>query len=429
MLYSEYLQNRYDYQEMGYLFLLERKHCCLFYKPGKGKTYPTIDALRDVDKSKNGQANVLILSTADAIKNMWNAEIVPQNILPKNTILMSLSAAIQDKTKLKLIGIKWDVIIIDECHKIKSHNAKSSKLVYQLSRKTEYVWGLSGTPRGNTDIDIFCQFHNMCVSGWGDIKYSQFVEQCCDVDTKFFNGQRITIPIGINQKYKAGWERNIAMYTQRIGYDEDDSMPDLKVNVIELPYTPTKEYLQAEEGVISISDYESTMTKLSAIQKLHQVVNGFLYITDNVEEDRKVYHIERNKKLDWLKENIHFGAKTVIVYRFAADLENIKREFNETYYTDNVEEFKTNKNKYILLLQCSRCESFNLQMCNRIIFYTLDYSFIKYNQMLHRVWRMGQTEQVNIDVLIFKDTIETKIWHTVRNKEKLADLFMSIKGV
>ena len=124
-----------------------------------------------------------------------------------------------------------------------------------------------------------------------------------------------------------------------------------------------------------------------------------------------------------------FGSKTVIVYRFAADLENIKQEFNEAYYTDNVEEFKTDKNKYILLLQCSRCESFNLQMCNRIIFYTLDYSFIKYNQMLHRVWRMGQTEQVNIDVLIFKDTIETKIWHTVRNKEKLADLFMSIKGV
>ena len=99
MLYNEYLQNRYAYQEAGYLFLLERKHACLYYKPGKGKTYPTIDALRDVDKSKGGQAKVLILSTADAIKNMWNAEILPQNILPKNTVLMSLSAAIQEKTK------------------------------------------------------------------------------------------------------------------------------------------------------------------------------------------------------------------------------------------------------------------------------------------------------------------------------------------
>lgn len=66
---------------------------------------------------------------------MWLAEIEPQNILPKNTVLMSLSAAIQDKTKAKLLSIKWDVIIVDECHKIKSHNAKSSKLVYMLSKK------------------------------------------------------------------------------------------------------------------------------------------------------------------------------------------------------------------------------------------------------------------------------------------------------
>lgn len=428
MLYSEYLKNRYDYQEMGYLFLLERKHCCLYYKPGKGKTYPTIDALRDVDKAKNYNANVLILSTADAIKNMWNAEIVPQNILPKNTILMSLNAAIQDKTKSKLLGIKWDVIIIDECHKIKSHNSKSSKLVYQLSRKAEYVWGLSGTPRGNTDIDIFCQFHNMCISDWGKITYSQFIENCCDIDKKYFHGQCVSVPIGINERYRAGWERNIAMYTQRIGYDDDDDMPQINVNVIELSYTPTKEYLQAEEGVIRVSDYESTMTKLAAIQKLHQAVNGFLYIGDSFEEERRIYTIEHNKKLDWLKENIPFGGKTVIVYRFAADLINIKQEFSPAYYTDNVEEFKTDKNKYILLLQCSRCESFNLQMCNRIIFYTLDYSYIKYNQMLHRVWRMGQKENVAIDVLIFKDTIETKIWNAVKNKEKLADLFMSIKG-
>ena len=297
MLYNEYLANRREYQEVGHLFLLEQKHCCLYYKPGKGKTYPTIDALRDVDKSKGGKAKVLILSTADAIKNMWNAEIVPQNILPENTVLMSLSAAIQEKTKVKLTSIKWDVLIIDECHKIKSHNSKSSKLVYMLSKKTEYVWGLSGTPRGNNDVDIFCQFHNMCIGEWGKITYTHFVNQCCDIDRKFFHGQMITVPIGISDRYKEGWERNIALYTQRIGYTEEDDMPELNVEVIKLPYVPTKEYLQAEEGVISISEYETTMTKLAAIQKLHQAVNGFLYIySDN--DERSIYNIERNKKLD-----------------------------------------------------------------------------------------------------------------------------------
>lgn len=427
MLYNEYLANRREYQEVGHLFLLEQKHCCLYYKPGKGKTYPTIDALRDVDKSKGGKAKVLILSTADAIKNMWNAEIVPQNILPENTVLMSLSAAIQEKTKVKLTSIKWDVLIIDECHKIKSHNSKSSKLVYMLSKKTEYVWGLSGTPRGNNDIDIFCQFHNMCIGEWGKITYTHFVNQCCDIDRKFFHGQMITVPIGISDRYKEGWERNIALYTQRIGYTEEDDMPELNVDVIKLPYTPTKEYLQAEEGVISISEYETTMTKLAAIQKLHQAVNGFLYIySDN--DERSIYNIERNKKLDWLKDNLT-NEPTVIVYRFEADLIAIKEELDKhcRSYTENVEKFKAG-NCNVLLLQCSRCESFNLQMCKNIIFYTLDYSYIKYNQMLHRVWRMGQNENVSIKILIFKDTVETKIWNTVRNKERLADLFMSIKG-
>ena len=427
MLYNEYLANRRDYQEVGHLFLLEQKHCCLYYKPGKGKTYPTIDALRDVDKSKGGKAKVLILSTADAIKNMWNAEIVPQNILPENTVLMSLSAAIQEKTKVKLTSIKWDVRIIDECHKIKSHNSKSSKLVYMLSKKTEYVWGLSGTPRGNNDVDIFCQFHNMCIGEWGKITYTHFVNQCCDIDRKFFHGQMITVPIGISDRYKEGWERNIALYTQRIGYTEEDDMPELNVDVIKLPYTPTKEYLQAEEGVISISEYETTMTKLAAIQKLHQAVNGFLYLYNDCDE-RSIYNIERNKKLDWLKDNLT-NEPTVIVYRFEADLIAIKEELDKDNrsYTEDVEKFKSG-NCNVLLLQCSRCESFNLQMCKNIIFYTLDYSYIKYNQMLHRVWRMGQDENVSIKILIFKDTVETKIWNTVRNKERLADLFMSIKG-
>ena len=48
--------------------------------------------------------------------------------------------------------------------------------------------------------------------------------------------------------------------------------------------------------------------------------------------------------------------------------------------------------------------------------------------MLHRVWRMGQDKGVEIVVLIFDQTVESNIWNAVQNKEKMADLFMSIKG-
>lgn len=427
MLYKDYVNCRKSYQEAGSLLLLEKKHACLFYKAGKGKTYPCVDAVREIDKALKGETRVLILSTADAIKNMWNAEILPQNILPKNTVTMSFSSAIQDKTKIKLVSVKWDVLIVDECHKVKANTSKTSKLVHQLSKKTKYVWGLSGTPRANNDVDIFCQFHNLCISEWGNISYTHFVNQCCDIDKKFFRGNQVVVPIGINKKYLPGWERNIAMYSQRIEYDDADNMPNLNVNLVELPYVPTKEYLQAEDGVVSTPEYETTMTKLAAIQKLHQAVNGFLYIYDE-DDNRQIYEFQYNEKLNWLEQNL--TTNSVIVYRFEADLFAIQKmlDTNGYNYTEVVDEFK-NGDSEILLLQCSRCESFNLQMCKRIIFYTLDYSYIKYDQMIHRVWRMGQTEDVNIDILTFKDTIETKIWDTVQRKEHFADLFMSIKGL
>ena len=426
MEYKEYLTCRKGYQEAGHLLLLDKKHACLFYKPGKGKTYPCIDAIRDVDKSKNGNAKVLILSTADAIKNMWNAEIVPQNVLPKNTTLMTFNSAILDKNKTSLLGTKWDVIVIDESHKIKSHNSKISKLVYLLSKKTEYVWGLTGTPVGNSDVDIYCQFHNMNISDWGSISYTYFVDNCCDIDMKFFRGNQVKIPLGINKKYKAGWERNVAMYTQRIDYDEDDQMPDLIVNTHLLEYIPNKLYTDAEDGFIQLSEYENTMTKLVAIQKLHQIVNGFLYYEDDGK--KKVFEIEYNNKLNWLLDNIK-KEPTVIVYRFEQDYNNIYETMTNAGYscTEIVDDFK-NGVADILLLQCARCESFNLQMCKRMIFYTLDYSFIKYNQMLHRVWRIGQKQDVTIDVLLFNYSVETQIWKAVKNKETLSELFMSIKG-
>ncbi len=424
MLYKEYLQNRRVYQEQGTQLLIEKKHACLFYKPGKGKTYPVVEACQEVNKLKQGKCRVLILSTKDAIDNMWDAEIMPQNIMPENTVLMTINGAIQEKTKCQLLSVAWDIIIVDECHKIKSHNSKISKLVFLLTRKCEYAWGLTGTPRGNNDADIFCQLHNLNVSEWGCVSYTQFVSEMCIVDTKYFNGRTIMQPVGIKKEYKTGWENNLSQFTQRIDYDEQDDMPELKVDVIKLPFEPDKVYKEAEQGIIQIPDYETTMTKLVAITKMHQAANGYIYTDTN--GIRTTYRFaDKNAKIEWLKNNI-ISKPTVIVYQFAADLEDLKNMLKTCWYTESVEEFK-NMVGGVLLLQCSRCESFNLQMCNTIIFYTMDYSYIKYNQMIHRVWRMGQTNDVNIKILLYENSVEEQIWSAVRNKEKAADLFMSIK--
>jgi len=420
MTYEEYLLNKRSYQEDGEILLMTEKHACLFYKPGKGKTYPAITAMRNV--AMNGK--VLILSTANAINNMWNSEIVPQNILPKDTVLMTINSAILEPYKSKLMKIKWDVILVDECHKIKSHNSKISKLVHMLTKKCEYAWGLTGTPIGNSDVDIYCQFHNLNVSEWGNIPYTTFIDTTCDTEKSYYGGNQILKVIGITKKYRAGWERNISMYSQRVDYDDDDNMPLLTENPeVILPYEPSKEYNDALQGIISIEDYESTVIKLAAIQKAHQAVNGFLYYTDEKTLKRNVYRFEHNIKIDWLLKNLT-NEPTVIVYRHVEDMEYIQTYFKNC--TESIDDFKLGTNN-ILLLQCSQCESFNLQMCNKMIFYTIDYSYIKYIQMVHRIWRTGQDMDVDIKVLLFKDTIEEDIWNKVKNKKRMSDLFMNLK--
>lgn len=423
MTYEEYLQNKFAYQEEGEQLLVDKKHACLFYKMGKGKTYPTITAMREV--AMDGKC--LILSTSDSIKKMWQVEIVPQGILPKQTELLTFTAAIQENTKRRLLKEKFDCIVIDECHKIKSNSSKISKLCYMLTRKCKYVFGLTGTPRGNSDLDIFCEFHNMNVAYFGDISYSRFVEECCDVDNKFFGGRAISIPIGINERYKAGFDRVVSMYSQRIDYIEEDDMPPLRIVTHYIPFEPTEEYKKAEQGIIAIDDYASTVTKLVAINKMHQAANGYLYTDDfDIEGKRTttITEFKKNDKLEWLQQNVN-DEPTVIVYRFVKDLYDLQKQYPTA--TEDITLFKQGKSK-VLLLQCSRCESFNLQMCSRMIFYTLDYSYIKFSQMLHRIWRRGQENNCLIDVLVFGDSIETKIWNTVQNKKRLADLFMSIKG-
>lgn len=429
MEYAEYLTKRMAYQEVGHLLLLERKHFCLFYKPGKGKTYPCIDAVRDIDESLHGDAKVLILSTANAIKEMWQVDIVPQNILPKHTVLLSFTTAIQEQTKLKLLKLRWDVIIIDESHKIKAHNTQISKLVHMLTKKCEYAWGLSGTPRGNSDLDIFCQFHNLNISQWGKISYTQFVNQCCDVEQQFFAGRMVPRVLGINKKYIAGWERNINLYTQRADYDDDDNMPPLKVNVVRIPYVPTLEYLKAEQGIIQLKNYETTLNKQNAINKARQIVNGFVYIPgEEIDDPRRTINIERPAKLDWLKDNLT-DKPTLITYLYEGDLFNIQKDFDErgVDYTEVVNDFKAGKSK-TLILQCGCGESFNLQICKHLIFYTMSYSYIDYVQMLHRIWRKGQEDEVTITILLYDKTVEDKVWLTVDNKETFAQLFYRIKG-
>lgn len=419
MLYNEYVEKRRQYQEMGRDLLLRQKHACLFFSPGKGKTYPTIDALREVDKQKGGNARVLIISSCDAIKKMWEPEIVPQHILPRNTTLITDRKAIMSSAQ-SLLASKWDVIIVDECHILKSNSSKIHKLVHKLCKNVEYAWGLTGTPRGNSDIDIWVQLQALNVADQGRLSYSAWAHTCCEFETGYGAYGQFQKPVKIKSKYLGWWNGILDEYCMFVDYEEDDDMPDLNIQVVDVPYVKSKEYKDTINGIIEVGDYSTTTQKMVAITKAHQVCNGYIYLPD-----RTIYRLARNQKLDTLQSLVG-DSSCVVVYKYLADYEDLTSLFGDDA-TSDIELFKRGGKK-ILLLQCGECKSFNLQdACSTIIFYTMDYSFIKYKQMIHRCWRLGQKRETKIYVLIAKGTVEKSIWSAVKDKQHMHDLYMNIK--
>jgi len=419
MLYSEYVNKRRQYQEMGRDLLLQKKHACLFFSPGKGKTFPVIDALQEIDKLKGGRTKVLIISSADAIRKMWEPEIVPQHILPKDTFLVTDRTAIGDIAPV-LLAKRWDVIIVDECHIVKANSSKIHKLVFKLCKTVEYAWGLTGTPRGNTDLDIWCQLQALHIGGQGKTSYSAWSRIYCDFETGYGVYGKFQKPTNIKEKWLPWWNNLLDEYCMFVDYDEEDNMPDLNISVVKIPYKKTEAYDNAIKGIIEVGEFATTTEKMVAISKAHQVCNGYIYLPD-----KTIHRYHDNSKLLYLDQYVNQG-KCVIVYKHIADYDDLCNKFGNMA-TNDVMAFKTGRYQ-VLLLQCGNCKSFNLQeYCDTIIFYTLDYSFIKYKQMIHRCWRLGQRRATRIIVLEHQDTVERQIWLAVQGKQKMHDLYMNIK--
>ena len=169
-MYDEQL--RIPEQEEAEKLLMRYKHFVLGFEPGKGKSYPVIHCVREVQKLKSYPIKVLIMSDATCIKNMWKVEIMPQHVLPVNTYFVTDRTAI-GKVQPALLATNWDVIIVDECQSLRSGvtRAKSqySKLVHTLTKKTEYVFGMTGTLSGNNNIEPWCILHNLNIAGMGEI--------------------------------------------------------------------------------------------------------------------------------------------------------------------------------------------------------------------------------------------------------------------
>ena len=413
-------------QEAGVIHLLELKHAVLGFRPGKGKTLPAIYAA----KERCGDTKeCLVISQKKIIEKMWKADIVPLNILPKKTTFINTELMNVNDTVFKdLLKKKWECIIVDECHLLKNPTSVQSKRIHKLCKDVPLVIGLSGTPRCNSDEDLFGIMKALHIGNWGNVTKTAFERDFGLRVLKQFGGHSFYKFEGIRPDLKDYWDSKIRKYFLMADYEEGEMPPLYVENSIEsgtiLPFTRTEIYDKALQGIIHLPESSSTFQKAVAIQKAQQAANGFLYL-----EEGGVYKIPNfvNQKIEKIKSIIeqNKGLPMIISYRFTEDKNQLLTALSPMV-TEDLEAFKDGK-KDILLLQCQQGVGVNLQRAKAIIYYTMDVSYVNYEQMIHRAWRTGQKDPVSIYILTYKGSVEDKIWASVKNKKAIGDLLFSIK--
>jgi len=332
---------------------------------------------------------------------------------------------------IKELLIHWqpDLVIWDECHRLKSPTSKQSRAAFAISQSARYRLGLTGTHITKSPLDVFGQFRaiNDKVFGtnwyqfkntygvWGGFgrfqlrgyrhletlirklrgnSYRVKKEQCLDLPDKLFE----TVPVTLSQKA-------IDLYRE-----------------------------MAKEMIIEIEESHATASiVLVKLLRLSQITSGFV---KDVEGNIKVFDNSKlNTTMDLLDDLLAEDHKVVIFVRFVNDIlrikeELLKRKVRHAILSGSVpgnkrdglvQQFQTNPEIKVFIAQTqSGSLGIDLTAADVAIFYSLDYNAANYWQAQDRIHRIGQTKKVTYYHMTVPRSIDAIILQTLKEKGDLA---------
>jgi SNF2 family DNA or RNA helicase len=322
--------------------------------------------------------------------------------------------------------VPWDLIVLDEGQRIKNWEAKTSRVIKGL--KSRFALVLSGTPLENRLDELY--------------SVVQFIDdRRLGPGFRFFNNYRT-----VDEKGKVLGYRNLNQLRERLRpillRRTRDSvrleLPGRTDEIVRIP--PTDEQLALHDahmqtvGRIVAKPYLTEMDlirlrmellacRMSAdgtylcdkqkpnwSSKLDRLAELFDDIED--EETRKVVLFSEWTTMLDLIEPLLKERKLPFV-RLDGDVPQKRRQ-------ELVHEFQTNPKCRFFLTTNAGSTGLNLQAANTVINVDLPWNPAVLEQRIGRAYRMGQTQPVQVFILVTEETIEEKLLQTLASKKELA---------
>lgn len=393
------------------------------------------------DIPKNCVFNLSGIPTKDKVTLMQKNLRKTENNVPQRVFILNYESVWRDPLKQFLYDHKYDCIICDESHRLKTPNSKVSVCMKTLGRRATCKYILSGTPTPESPMDIYGQYRFLDPAIFGN-NFS---------------------------KFKQPYENINAQETIRRGYVVlDDKKPYINLDVlkkriyscafyaesdVELPkvtHVYFDQYLSHEAQEIykelnkeGVYEDESGITEtnniLAKYTRLQQLLSGYLTAED--ENFTQQFTVERDRTkaeaLEYILGEIPRREKVVIFAKYRKDFDNIKaicKQLHRRYgeisgQRDDYSQWKKGRVNVIAVQYNSGAESISLVEARYCIYYSHTFSYGQYQQSIKRTHRPGQKRPVTYYHIISKvkglQTVDDKIKKALSMKQSLAEYVLN----
>lgn len=316
---------------------------------------------------------------------------------------------------------KWDILILDEIHKIKTHDGRASKFCWKVARRTQKRIGLSGTIMPHSPLDVYAQFRALDESVFGT-SYTAFKKHY--VVYGGFNNKEIQGYINMQEMHD-----KIDSITYRVGSEVLDLPPITHIDVeCDLSESTRKLYTKLEKELYAeVESGEITIANaLVKIIRLQQVTGGFLALDDNT---MKRVDSSKQELLEEILDDTRQTEPIVVFYRFDPEKHAIEEACKK--YGRRMGELSGKRNDLdawdagdfdVLAVQIQAGGvGIDLTRACIVIYYSVGYNMGDYLQSLKRAHRPGQTRPTRVFHLIVRKTIDVKVYKALETKEEIVN--------
>lgn len=372
----------------------------LWWDCGLGKTKACL-LLAD---SRLNKGHVLIVTTK-SLKDNWKNEI-DLWIKDKSKNIFLVVSKEEFRKNYKTL-VRADCLILDEAHYAGNFKSQYHKAlhVYIKVHNPKYIYMATATPIMSQVWSVWSlsKLLNKEVLSYWRFKQKYFY------DIKMGNR---TIPI-----QKKGIEADITADLKKIGsvVSKEEAL-DLPEQVHEIEYFTLN---KAQEKAIKDLDNDPTsINHMTYFTKCLQIASGTLK-----QASGEVLEVPCDK-LDRVLELVEQHPNICIVAKHTAELQMLHRHIPNSMIFDggtpqkDRQEIinKINDEGGVLLLQSACGVGFNLTNTNLIVFYSHDWNYISYSQVLGRNGGLRQKGKNTYLHLIVKDTIDEDVWKCLERK-------------